>query len=189
MRRGRTLFVSTLLVMVTAGAQQAVAQGSTFTLRSSDIQAGGTIAAKHILNGFGCTGQNVSPALSWSDAPDGTKSFALTMYDPDAPTGSGWWHWVLYDIPGNATQLRAGAGTDHSLAPAGSVEGMTDFGKPGYGGPCPPEGDRPHRYVFTLHALKVGKLDIPQGSTPALIGFNISANVLGKASFTATFGR
>jgi Raf kinase inhibitor-like YbhB/YbcL family protein len=175
--------------MIVFMATQAGAQGSSFSLKSTDVANGGTIAAKHTFNGFGCSGQNVSPALSWTGAPNGTKSFALTVYDPDAPTGSGWWHWLVYNIPASATQLAAGAGTNAASLPAGSVQGPTDFGKPGYGGPCPPQGDKPHRYIFTLYALKTDKLDIPAGSTAAFVGFNIHGTMLGKASFTATYGR
>jgi Raf kinase inhibitor-like YbhB/YbcL family protein len=177
------------LPMIVLMATHADAQGSAFTLKSTDVAAGGTIAAKHTFNGFGCSGQNVSPALTWGGAPNGTKSFALTMYDPDAPTGSGWWHWLVYNIPASATQLKAGAGTDATALPAGSVQGPTDFGKPGYGGPCPPQGDKPHHYIFTLYALKTDKLDIPAGATAAFVGFNIHGNMLGKATFTATYGR
>ena len=139
---------------------------------------------------MGCTGKNVSPSLMWYGAPAGTKSFALTMYDPDAPTGSGWWHWVVYNIPASATSLAAGAGdASKKLLPAGAVQGNTDFGAPGYGGPCPPAGDKPHHYIFTLYALKTDKLDLPAGATAAYVGFNIHANELGKATFTALYGR
>jgi len=113
---------------------------------------------------MGCNGQNISPALNWSNAPAGTKSFAVTAYDPDAPTGSGWWHWVMYNIPADATGLVAGAGNGRN-APRGSQEGRTDFGSKGYGGPCPPAGDKPHHYHFTVFALKVDKLDVPGDAT------------------------
>src|SRR3954465_14424129 len=116
---------------------------------------------------MGAGGQNVSPQLSWSGAPAGTKSFALTLYDPDAPTGSGWWHWVVYDIPATATELPQGAGSGKAPLPAGTVQGKTDFGAAGYGGAGPPPGDKPHRYVFTVYALKVDKLDLPADASPA----------------------
>jgi|SRR5579875_52522 len=166
----------------------ASAQG--FTLSSPDIADGATIGNDFVFKGFGCSGKNLSPALSWSGAPAGTKSFALTVYDPDAPTGSGWWHWVVYDIPPHVTSLPRGAGDPHGKhLPKGAVQGRTDFGTVGYGGPCPPPGDKPHRYIFTIFALDVPKLDVPKDATAALIGFNLHAHTLAKASFTGLYGR
>jgi Raf kinase inhibitor-like YbhB/YbcL family protein len=105
------------------------------------------MANAQVFKGMNCTGSNISPALQWHGAPPAAKSFALTVYDPDAPTGSGWWHWVTYNIPAATTQLGAGAGDPaKALMPSGSVQGNTDFGVPGYGGPCPPQGDKPHHY-------------------------------------------
>jgi Raf kinase inhibitor-like YbhB/YbcL family protein len=155
---------------------------SHFTLTSSDVKPGATIPARHVFNGMGCTGQNVSPALRWSGAPAGTKSFAVTVYDPDAPTGSGWWHWVVYNIPANVTSLAAGASNV-------GTQGNTDFGAKGYGGPCPPPGDKPHRYVFTVYALKTDRIDVPANATAAMVGFNLHANQLAKATLTARYGR
>ena len=186
------------------GCETAVkAQGPTFTLSSPDL-VGDTFPDKFVLNGFGCTGQNVSPALQWTNAPSGTKSFALQVYDPDAPTGSGLWHWAVYDLPADATNLPQGAGNAGGALPAGAFGGNNDFldtgatgGNGNYGGPCPPAGDAPHRYVFTLYALAVDKLEvaggIPKTGTAALYGFVLNKGVgpglLGKASFTARFGR
>ena len=161
-------------------AHTAHAQGG-FTLTSPDVKAGATIPAKHVYNGMGCTGKNVSPALRWSGAPAGTKSFALTVYDPDAPTGSGFWHWVVYNIPASVTSLPESA---HF-----GTEGLTDFGVKGYNGPCPPPGDKPHRYIFTVYALKVDKIEVPANATAAMVGFNLHANLLAKATLTATYGR
>ncbi|HVO46185.1 MAG TPA: YbhB/YbcL family Raf kinase inhibitor-like protein [Steroidobacteraceae bacterium] len=170
-------------------ADSRVAGGSAFTLTSPDITNGGTIASAQVFNSFGCTGQNISPALAWSHIPAGTKSFALLVHDPDAPTGSGWWHWVVYNIPATATGLPAGAGDPaKNLMPAGAVQGRTDYGSPGYGGPCPPPG-KPHHYYFRLYALKVPKLDLPADATPALVGFNVNANSLGKAELLGLYGR
>jgi len=162
-----------------------------FRLSSADIKANGVIANKFVFQGFGCKGDNVSPALSWSGAPPGTQSFALLVHDPDAPTGgAGWWHWVVYDIPASTTSMAQGAGTANGTGlPKGSMQGVTDFGAPGWGGPCPPQGGGTHHYHFTLHALKVAKLDIPAGATAALIGYMVNANSLGKASFTGLYGR
>jgi Raf kinase inhibitor-like YbhB/YbcL family protein len=167
----------------------AASAAGNFTLTSTDISAKKPIDDKHVFNSFGCSGGNVSPELSWKGAPKGTKSFALTAYDPDAPTGSGWWHWVVYNIPASTTSLPSGAGDAKSpKLPEGAVQGNTDFGTPGYGGPCPPPG-KPHRYIFTVFALDTDKLDIPQGATAAFVGFNLHGHTLAKASLTAKYGR
>ena len=158
-------------------------------LASSDISAGGQIAEAQVFNGFGCKGGNVSPALSWSNPPAGTRSFALLMHDPDAPTGSGWWHWVVYNIPASVSSLPAGAGDPQkNLLPAGVVQGRTDFGTPGYGGPCPPPG-KPHHYYLRLYALKVTRLDVPADATAAYIGFMVRMQSLGKAELMGVYGR
>lgn len=159
-----------------------------FTLKTTSFDAKKPLPNKHVFNGFGCSGENVSPALEWTGAPKDTKSFAVTVYDPDAPTGSGWWHWTVVNIPATVTKLDEGASSAKKL-PAGSVEGRTDFGGPGFGGACPPPGDKPHRYIFTVHALKVDKLDINEEASGAMVGFNLNANSLGKASFTVKYGR
>ena len=159
------------------------------TLTSPTLKEGSTIGMDHVFGGFGCTGKNISPALSWSGAPEGTKSFAITVYDPDAPTGSGWWHWTVVNIPATVTALAAGAGSTKPALPKGAIEGRTDFGKPGYGGPCPPKGDKPHRYVFTVFALSVEKLDLTGEASGAMVGFNLHGSTLATASFTAMFGR
>jgi hypothetical protein len=172
-----------------AAPRSTAAGTAVFTLTSPDIAEGKTIAEAQVFNSFGCHGRNVSPALSWSHVPAGTKSFALLVHDPDAPTGSGWWHWVVYDIPADATSLPAGAGDPKkNLMPAAAVQGRSDFGTSGYGGPCPPPG-KAHHYYFRLYALKVAKLDVPADATPALIGFNVNANSLGKAQLLGMYGR
>ena len=161
-----------------------------FHLTSPDIRPGGTIAMEQVFNGFGCSGMNVSPALAWSGAPKGTKSFALLCHDPDAPTGgAGWWHWLLLNIPASATGLAKDAGNaDASKLPPGASHVNTDFGGPGWGGPCPPPGDKPHRYVFTLYALKVDKLD-PAGGTASLAGYMVNGNAIARATLIGKFGR
>lgn len=175
-------------ILLTAVSLPAAA--ADFTLSSADIKPGATLNAAQVFNGFGCTGQNISPQLSWSGAPSGTQSYALTVYDPDAPTGSGWWHWVAINIPANVSGIARGAGkADGKSMPAGTQQIRTDFGTLGFGGACPPAGDKPHRYIFTLYALKVPKLDVPADATAALAGFMINANVLGKATFTAYYAR
>ncbi len=158
-------------------------------LHSTDVKPNGTLPDAQVFNGMGCSGGNVSPQLAWDDAPAATKSFVVTVYDPDAPTGSGWWHWVVYDIPAATKELPQGTGSGKAPLPEGAKQARTDFGTPGYGGACPPPGDKPHRYVFTVYALKVDKLDVPADATPALIGFMTRANALGNATFTATYGR
>ena len=179
-----------LVVGVALLASALGAQAAGFKLSSATIKPGSTLGEAQVFNGFGCAGKNISPALSWSGAPAGTKSFALTVYDPDAPTGSGWWHWVVFNIPASTTQLPEGAGgADGKGLPTGSVQGRTDFGAPGFGGACPPPGDKPHRYVFAVYALKTDKLDIPADATAALVGFMINANKLGEAKFSARYGR
>ncbi|MEY4591858.1 MAG: hypothetical protein RIR18_753 [Pseudomonadota bacterium] len=166
------------------------AQAASFTVTSNTISPNQNLSIDQVYNGFGCYGRNISPEISWQNAPAGTKSFAITAYDPDAPTGSGWWHWVVYNIPGNTRTVPENAGiADSTSLPTGSVQGRTDFGTSAYGGACPPPGDKPHRYVFTVHALKVERLELPADATAALIGYMINANRLGKASLTARFSR
>lgn len=187
--------LATTALLAAQSPAKAPAEGAAgkFTLTSTDISAGGTIADRQVFNGFGCNGGNVSPALSWSNPPAGTKSFALLMHDPDAPTGSGWWHWVVYNIPASLSSLPAGAGAgagdpQKGLLPAGAVQGRTDFGAPGYGGPCPPPG-KPHHYYLRLYALKVAKLDVPADATAAFIGFTVRAHSLAKAELMGLYGR
>jgi len=160
----------------------------TFTLASADV--GGQATLEQVYDGFGCTGANRSPELHWTNASEGTKSFAITVYDPDAPTGSGWWHWLVFDIPAGISALPAGAGSaGHAGLPAGVVQSRTDFGAPGYGGPCPPEGDRPHRYIVTVFALKTVKLGLDAMASPAIVGFNLEHEMMAKASIMFYYGR
>ncbi|MEP7207550.1 MAG: YbhB/YbcL family Raf kinase inhibitor-like protein [Casimicrobiaceae bacterium] len=162
-----------------------------FALTSAEVKHKGNLNEQQVYDGFGCKGANISPSLAWSNPPAGAKSFAITVFDPDAPTGSGWWHWVVFNIPASTRSLAAGAGDPASgKAPAGAIQSRTDFGKSGYGGPCPPQGDRPHRYTFTVYALKVDRLDgADENASGAMLGFMINANQIGKASIQATFGR
>lgn len=153
-----------------------------FSLSSTSISQNGTIPLKHIGNQFGSPGENIFPALEWSGAPAETKSFAITIYDHDAQTGSGLWHWVAYNIPATATALPESS-TSANL-PTGTMEGNTDMGKPGWFGPEPIDGLE-HRYTFTVYALKTGKLELPPGATPAFAGFFIIQNAIAKATMTA----
>jgi Raf kinase inhibitor-like YbhB/YbcL family protein len=158
-----------------------------FTLTSSDIR-NGTFSSAQLYSGMGCAGKNLSPAVTWQGAPSGTRSFVLTMYDPDAPTGSGFWHWVVINIPAEASTIPTGASGTEKM-PAGALEMRTDFGTTGYGGPCPPAGDKPHRYIFTLFGLTVDKLDVDPQATAAMVGFVTRMNTIGTAMFAAAYGR
>jgi hypothetical protein len=178
------------LAAIVALAASAGAHAERFTLKSPEIKSGSMIAQKFEANVFGCSGENKSPALHWSGAPKDTKSFAVTVYDPDAPTGSGWWHWSVVNIPANVTDLKADAGNaSNANLPSGAKQVRIDYGVAAWGGLCPPPGDRPHRYIFTVYALKTDKLDLPENATAALAGFMIHANEIGQASFTARYGR
>src|SRR2546429_5265771 len=145
-----------------------------FTVRSNSFKDGDYLANAHILSadfGFGCAGNNQSPHLAWSEAPAGTKSFAITCFDPDAPTGSGFWHWLVVNIPPNVTELAVDAGNPKApRLPRGALQTRTDFGTPGYGGPCPPAGDPPHRYLFTGFAVGGGSPPGAAGNPPPGLG-------------------
>jgi Raf kinase inhibitor-like YbhB/YbcL family protein len=168
-----------------------VAGAAEFSLSSPDLKAGGKMAIEQVFKGFGCSGGNLSPALAWTGAPAGTKSFALTVFDPDAPTGSGWWHWVAFNIPANTSGLPKGAGDpSKNLMPAGSIQSKTDFGTSGYGGPCPPPGNKPHHYQFTLYALDVDKVEGADATaSAAFISFNARFHKLGTATLLGLYGR
>jgi Raf kinase inhibitor-like YbhB/YbcL family protein len=163
-----------------------------FKVVSDSFKDGDYLAKDFILStdfGFGCAGGNKSPHLKWSGAPEGTKSFAVTCYDPDAPTGSGFWHWLAVNIPPNVTELALGAGSAGGKMPGGSLQTRTDFGKPGYGGPCPPEGDHPHRYLFTVFAVGKDKIDVGADTSAAVVGFNLHFATLAKAEIMGLFKR
>jgi len=177
------------IALLATGVLAAAPVRHAFTLTSPDVRPDRPMANRQVYDAMGCTGDNLSPALAWHGAPAATRSFAITLYDPDAPTGSGWWHWVVYDLPASVTRLPAGAGDPaKATMPAGAKQGNTDFGKPGYGGPCPPPG-KPHRYIFTVYALDTDHLDVPPGVSAANIGFAIHAHTLGKATLTSHYGR
>ena len=170
-----------MLVSVITSAQ-------TFTLKSKDI--GGQATKKEEFNGFGCSGQNTSPQLSWENPPSGTKSFAITIYDKDAPTGSGFWHWLVFDIPVTVNELKSNAGNaEAKLIPQGAIQSKTDFGTPGYGGPCPPPGHGLHEYVITVYALKTDKLGLDANTGPAVVGYYLNQNVISKASIVMYYQR
>ncbi|MDG5900292.1 YbhB/YbcL family Raf kinase inhibitor-like protein [Shewanella xiamenensis] len=158
------------------------------TLSSKDISEGQQLSNQFVFNGFGCTGANISPQLAWRDAPEGTKAYAVTAYDPDAPTGSGWWHWAVYNIGGDQQQLVQGAGSKANALPKGAIALKNDFGTTDFGGACPPQGHGMHRYEFTVWALP-SPLELPKDASPALLGFMLNAQALGHAKLTAVYHR
>lgn len=178
----RHIMIAGALLFITG-----TAMADEFRLKSTDIAEGKELPNAQLFKGMGCEGGNTSPQLSWENAPAGTKSLVVTAYDPDAPTGSGFWHWVVFNIPASVTQLDGDAGSGKGL-PAGAVQSRTDFGVPGFGGACPPPG-AVHRYVFKVAALKVEKLDLPIETSAAMVGFMTNANALGSASITTVYAR
>ncbi len=166
-----------------------------FDLLSPDVKADRPMPERFTFNGLGCHGQNISPGLSWTEPPEGTKSFALMVHDPDAATGgAGIWHWVVVNIPASTRTIPEGAGTaDGAKLPLGSRQITNDYAgfinSPGWGGPCPPEGTKPHSYNFTLYALKVETLNLPPNATASHAGFVVNLNAIDKAKLTMTYGR
>ena len=166
------------------------ALADSLTLSSNDIAPGEFMNKAQEFNGFGCTGANLSPHLKWSNAPEETKSFAITAYDPDAPTGSGWWHWQVVNIPKDVNEIAAGAGSQNAnIARLGSMHIANDYGTYAFGGACPPSGHGVHRYRFTIHALSVEKLDLPQNASGALAGYMINANTIESNTIEALYER
>jgi Raf kinase inhibitor-like YbhB/YbcL family protein len=146
---------------------------------------------EHVLSteyGFGCSGNNHSPQLSWSGAPAGTRSFTVTCFDPDAPTGSGFWHWVVVNLPPSVTELPFDAGNPASgKLPAGALQLRNDAGTQGYAGACPPQGDHPHRYLFTVFAVGVDQLPVNADTSAAVVGFQLHFNTLEKAELMGLY--
>jgi Raf kinase inhibitor-like YbhB/YbcL family protein len=178
------LLISVLLMI------SSISHASEFSVSSPSISPNSTLSLMHVFNGFGCQGKNLSPELNWTNAPKDTQSFALTVYDPDAPTGSGWWHWLVYNLPANVTHLAAGAGTSAgNLLPSAAKQGRNDFGSYDFGGACPPVGNPAHRYILTLYALNTATLKIPADASAAMIGFMIQSHQLAKTQLTAKYSR
>ncbi len=190
-RARRCALAAATLLAVTAGDVALPAPKSHFVLASSDSQLGSSIPLVYTANAFGCTGGNQSPPLHWSGAPAGTKSFVVTLFDPDErSTPSGWWHWIVYDLPGTQNDLPAGAGVLHSkLLPAAALQGRSDLGEDAYHGPCPDKGDPPHRYTFTVYALNVDKLDVAADPSGAMVTSTAKEHLLAKAVLIAHYGR
>jgi len=158
-----------------------------FTLHSDDIAEGEALPLIHVHDSAG--GGNQSPQLGWSGFPAETQGFVLTCFDPDAPTASGFWHWVLVGVPASVTQLERGAGSPTAALPPGAFHVRNDFGSLGYGGAAPPPGDRPHRYIFAVHALDTDNLHLERTVAPAIVGFNLTFHTIGRARLTPTYKR
>jgi Raf kinase inhibitor-like YbhB/YbcL family protein len=188
---GWCAFAAVAILCATTAHQARSASRSHFVLSSSDPQLALSVPLIYTAKTFGCTGGNMSPPLQWSGAPAGTKSFVVTLFDPDErSTPSGWWHWVLYDLPANISQLPAGAGAEHSkLLPIEALQGRSDLGEDAYHGPCPDKGDPPHRYVFTIYALNVSKFPVPAESSGAMVTSTVKEHLLAKTVFVAHYGR
>ncbi|MCJ7766050.1 MAG: YbhB/YbcL family Raf kinase inhibitor-like protein [Thiovulaceae bacterium] len=171
------------ITLITLGA---LAFGGNFTLESDTLT--GQLTKAEEFGGFGCSGKNISPELHWENPPKGTKSFAITVYDPNAPTGSGWWHWLVVNIPADEKAIAANASAAHKL-PKGAVETMTDYGFSGFGGACPPKGDKAHAYIFTVYALDTESLDLKEKTDSAQVGYNINAHTIQKATIVSYYQR
>ncbi|MDB6046330.1 MAG: hypothetical protein JWM63_4881 [Gammaproteobacteria bacterium] len=179
------------LISIAPVARVTAAPAAAFVLGSADSELGGKFPDRYTFNDFGCSGGNESPPLRWSGAPKGTLSFVITLFDMDEHnTPSGWWHWVVYDVPANAAEFHAGAGVvDSNALPAGARQGRTDLGSDAYHGPCPDKRDKPHRYVFTIYALGTAKLPVPPDPSGAMVVYSLQEHLLGKATFIVRHGR
>lgn len=184
-----TCFLYRLLpALAFAAAPIAACSAGGFTLSSPEFADHGTIPMAQVYNRSGCRGGDLSPALHWSGAPAGTKSFAVTIYDPDAQ--GGWWHWLVFNIPAKVTSLAEGAGAVNSdKLPRGALQGRNDFGFSGYGGPCPPPGDPPHHYQITVYALGTDQLPMNSDVTGPELARTLNSHALAQARLTGSYGR
>jgi Raf kinase inhibitor-like YbhB/YbcL family protein len=185
-QRGR-IALQWLCAALLAHVNGLACSGENFSLESATLTNGGHVPVAQVLDNNGCAGGNRSPQLSWRNAPAGTRSFAITMLDPDAP-GHGWWHWAVADIPARVTNVPENASASGALKALGAVEARNDFNTDGYGGPCPPPG-KPHRYVITVYALRTDRIDLGQGRPAPMFDHEINASALGRAQITVTYGR
>ncbi len=173
-----------MLLVLLVAATTLLAEG--LSLGSTSMN--GQLTMEQVFNGFGCSGKNISPQLYWENVPQEAKSLAITMYDPDAPTGSGWWHWVVFNIPkGTRSIFQNASGTNRM--PNGAIESLTDFGKSGFGGACPPQGDKAHAYITTVYALDVESLQLDANANAALVGYMINAHTIAKSSIITYYQR
>ena len=159
-----------------------------FTVTSDDVAHGELLSNNHVYNSFGMSGENISPQLSWSGFPAATRSFAVTIFDPDAPTGSGFWHWLVIDLPATVTSLPSGAGAGDLSLPEGAFHVRNDYMSKDFGGAAPPQGDPPHRYVIAVHAVDTGKLGIDSDVSPAVAGFNLRFHTIGRGLLIPVYG-
>ena len=159
-----------------------------FMLASTEVKSGSPMGIAQVYTA--CKGQNISPALSWSGEPTGTQSFAVTIYDPDAPAGAGWWHWMMFNIPATVHSLAAGAGNEGSKdLPAGASQGRNDFGLSQYSGPCPPVGDHAHHYEITVYAVKMAQLPLDNTASGAAVSSQLRSNTLATAKIVGRYER
>ena len=177
------------LLAVVVWLVSGVASADDFTLSSTTFSEGDRMRRAQLYAGLGCGGENISPQLSWQGAPEGTRSFAVLMHDPDAPRENGWWHWVVFNIPANVTELPEGAGDPKAGLIPEATQSRTDFGNPGYGGACPPPGHGDHRYQFTVYALNVEQLPLDENSSVATVVSQVNASKLAEAQLEVIYGR